>query len=111
MYDQRASSNQVVGVVPAVPKMRKPWSGRGRWKLQAGIYEGHWQEGKRHGEGVMTNDNGDAYAGTYFNDIKKRQVMVVVVLMVVAVGIFPSGFCTEVVVVVLLMTMSRMMIS
>ena len=111
MYDQRASSNQVVGVVPAVPKMRKPWSGRGRWKLQAGIYEGHWQEGKRHGEGVMTYDNGDVYAGTYFNDIKKGQVMVVVVLMVVAVGIFPSGFCTEVVEVVVLMTMSRMMIS
>ena len=88
MYHQRASSNQVVGIavaVPAVTKMRKPWSGRGRWKLQAGMYEGDWQEGKRHGQGVMTYDNGDVYTGTYFNDIKKGQVMVVVVLMVVAV--------------------------
>ena len=37
------------------------------------VYEGEWQDGKRHGQGKMTDADGDVYEGEWRNDLKDGQ--------------------------------------
>jgi len=39
--------------------------------LSGEYYEGDWEDGKRHGEGVLLYPNGNIYEGTWDSDVKE----------------------------------------
>lgn len=39
----------------------------------SGEYEGEWQQGMKHGQGVMRYPNGDVYRGSWFRDQRHGQ--------------------------------------